>query len=172
MRVRSSGFTLIEMVVVVAIIVALAGVLVPLVTHELEDSRRVTARAHVNRLATGLTNFVRDTSYAPTGKNGAPQYHFLFSEGTLPESNSFASGGSTGMADFLERNTTGTTNWKGPYVKDVGSDPWGSCYLINTHGFFTARERAWVLSAGPNRRVDTRPLDDQPQMDDIAIFLE
>jgi prepilin-type N-terminal cleavage/methylation domain-containing protein len=172
MRARCKGFTLLEMIVVIAIIVAFAGVLVPVVRHELEGTRLATARSDVARLASAVNRYMTDTSYAPTGKNGAPRYHFLATSGRSPEANSFASGGSGSTVDFLERNTTGTAEWRGPYVMDLGPDPWGSCYLINTHGFFTARERVWVLSAGPNRRVETRPKDDQPQGDDIAVILE
>ncbi|MFH0943814.1 MAG: type II secretion system protein GspG [Planctomycetota bacterium] len=169
---RDRGFTLIEMVVVVAIIVALAGVLVPIVTNELMDARKTTAQADVNRLATAVTQFIKDTSYAPTGKNGALSYHYLHSEGTEPTANSFASARGSDLRNFLTTNALGTQGWKGPYLQELGADPWGSQYLVNVHGFATSEERAWVLSSGPNRKVDTGVADTSPRGDDIAIFLE
>ena len=111
-------------------------------------------------------------SYAPTGKNGALSYHYLHSEGAEPSSNSFASARGTGLEDFLSSNSLGTEGWKGPYLQELGADPWGCRYLVNVHGFATTKERAWVLSAGPNRKVETGVADTSPQGDDIAIFLE
>jgi len=169
---RNSGFTLIEMVVVVAIIIALAGILVPIVTNELDESKKAAAQAAVNRVSTAVTQFIKDTSYAPVGKNGKQTYHYLYSAGNTPKSNKFASGGSTYIENFLSTNKLKMTNWKGPYMQEIGSDPWGCRYLINAHGFFSTSERAWVLSAGPNRRVDTKPGATKLAGDDIGIFVE
>ena len=169
---RSSGFTLIEMIVVLAIIVALAGILVPVVRNELEDSKKAKAQATVNRIATAITQFIKDTSFAPTGKNGRATYHFLYTDGQTPSSNKFASGPGTHLRNFLGQNKLKVTNWRGPYLQDVGSDPWGSRYLVNAQGFFSSSERAWVLSAGPNRKVDTKPNATKPAGDDIAVFVE
>ena len=169
---RSRGFTLIEMIVVVAIIVALAGILVPIVTNELDDAKKATAQATVNRVATAVTQYIKDTAYPPTGKNGKSSYHYLYTAGTTPSSNKFASGGSTTVENFLARNKYGTANWKGPYLQEIGADPWGCRYLVNTHGFFSNKERVWVLSAGPNRKVETKAIDTAPQGDDIALYLE
>lgn len=166
------GFTLIEMIVVVAIIVALAGILVPVVTNELEDAKVADARATVNRIATAITQHIKDTSFPPTGKNGKFSFHYLYSTGTTPAGNKFASGASTSLENFLAKNKYGTNGWKGPYLQELGADPWGSRYLVNAHGFFSNTERVWVLSAGPDKRVDTLATDTAPKGDDIGLFLE
>ncbi len=169
---RSSGFTLIEMVVVVAIIIALAGILVPIVTGELEDAKVATAQATVNRVATALTQYLKDTSFAPTGQNGQKTYHYLYGDGTVPSANKFASGQGALLSDFLTENTTQTTGWKGPYLQRVEADPWGCAYLVNSNSFFKSTERAWVLSAGPDRTVNTTAASTVPLGDDIAIFVK
>lgn len=173
MKHRDEGFTLIEMVVVVAIIIALAGILVPVVSNELDETKKATAQAAVNRIATAVTQYLKDTSFPPSGQNGALTYHYLYNNaGTTPANNPFASGSAARLEDFLSRNRYGTTNWKGPYLQESAADPWNCRYLVNTHGFFVNNERAWVLSAGPNRTVDTLPNDMKPRGDDIAVFLE
>ncbi len=166
------GFTVIEMIVVVAIVIALAGIVVPVVTNELEDAKMTDARATVNRISTAITQHIKDTSFPPTGKNGKFSFHYLYSTGTTPAGNKFASGSSTSLENFLAKNKFGTSDWKGPYLQEIGTDPWGSRYLVNTHGFFSNTERVWVLSAGPDKRVDTLATDTVPKGDDVALFLE
>ena len=83
-RPRTRGFTLIEMIVVVAIIVALSGVLVPVVSNELSDSKLKKAHDTVNRIATAIDAYIKDTGFAPTGRNGRREMHWLSSTGQLP----------------------------------------------------------------------------------------
>ncbi len=166
------GFSFLELLVVVAILVALAGVLVPVVNGELEASKKATAQASVNRIATALTEFIKDTSFAPTGEGGKRTYHVLHSDGAAPRGSSFTSGEATTLERFLCRNELKVENWHGPYLRPVGSDPWGGRYVVNSHGFFTNDERVWILSAGPNGRLETSPGDSRPGGDDIGLFLE
>ena len=169
---QSRGFTLIEMVVVVAIIIALAGILVPIVTNELDEAKRSAAQTTCNRLATGITQYMKDTSFPPTGENGKKTFHCLQGTGVPPSSNRFASGNIGQLDDFLANNATATDNWKGPYVGEVGPDPWGSAYVINSHGFFNGKERVWVISAGPNRKLETNPKSTTLGGDDIGMFID
>lgn len=169
---RQRGFSVLEFVVMIAIMAALAGILVPVVNGELEASKKATAQSTVNRLATALTEFIKDTSFAPTGPNGQRTFHSLHTDGTPPANDGFSTGEASHIEPLLCRNDLNVKNWRGPYVRPVGADPWGSCYVVNAHGFFTNDERVWILSAGPNRRVDTAPGDSKPGGDDIALFLE
>ena len=166
------GFTLIEMIVVVAIIVALAGVLVPIVTNELDDAKKSSAQATVNRLATALTQYMKDTGFAPTGKNGLKEFHFLASKGDLPTQNDFAEGAVRSTDDFLTNDTFSVRNWRGPYLAETPSDPWGSAYLVNVNGFFNGKERVWVISAGPNRTLETGAKSTTLGGDDIGLFID
>jgi prepilin-type N-terminal cleavage/methylation domain-containing protein len=166
------GFTLIEMVVVIAIVIALAGILVPIVTNEIDDAKRATAQAALNRISTAVSQYTKDTTFPPTGPDGAKTFHFLAGQGTLPEENKFDSGPQGRLEDFLAKNASGTKVWKGPYLQDVEADPWGRCFLVNVHGFLNGKERVWVLSAGPNQRVETNPKNTTLGGDDLGMYVD
>ncbi|HND56043.1 MAG TPA: prepilin-type N-terminal cleavage/methylation domain-containing protein, partial [Pirellulaceae bacterium] len=143
MSTRARAFTLIEMIVVVAIIVALSGILVPVVTNEMSDSKLKRAHDAVNHIATAIDRYMKDTGVAPTGKNGRRDMHWLYSTGQMPMKNAFDSGASGSVADFLTVNSCGVEGWRGPYLPALGADPWGTAYIVNVHAFFTDRERVW-----------------------------
>ena len=168
---RSTGFTLIEMIVVIAIIVSLAGVIVPVVSGELEDAKQARATADLNRLATALGQYMKDTAYMPTGRTGRNTYHFAYTNGSMPASNDF-NGRSAHLRRFLEVNDFGGKNWRGPYAGDIGPDPWGRAYLINLHGYWKDSENVLVLCAGPNGSVDTPPSGTQAGGDDIVLLID
>ena len=171
-KARRSGFTLIEMIVVVAILVALAGILVPVVSSEMASSKTGKALADCNRVAGGLNQYIKDTAFFPTGNQGASTNHFLYGLGTLPGSNDFASGASASLDGFLSVNTNGGSNWKGPYMQSVKADPWGRAYVVNTHGYFNSAENVWVISAGPDGNVDTAQNATTPGGDDIGVLID
>jgi hypothetical protein len=63
-------------------------------------------------------------------------------------------------------------SWRGPYVDDVTADPWGRKYVANVWNAHGDRGGPlWVLSAGPNGRVDTRPSSRTVSGDDVARLL-
>ncbi|MEW6743477.1 MAG: prepilin-type N-terminal cleavage/methylation domain-containing protein [Planctomycetota bacterium] len=167
-----AGFTLIEMIVVIAIIISLAGVIVPVISGELEDAKQARAVADVNRIATAIGQYIKDTGYLPTGNKGQDKYHWLYSYGDQPSSNDFASGPGTHLRRFLEMNDFGGKDWKGPYAGDIGPDPWGRAYIVNVHGYGQDDENVLVLCAGPNGEVDTHPSATQAGGDDIVILID
>lgn len=102
------GFTLIEVIVVVAILSILAASLAPLVAAQIDQARRQATEDHLEVLADGLRAYERDVNAFPpdTGDD---------------------------VADLgeLEADTLGLTDWNGPYVTarwdagDYASDAWG-----------------------------------------------
>src|SRR5262245_5036798 len=130
---RASGFTLIEMIVVIAIIISLAGVIIPVVSGELDDAKQARAVGDLNRLATAIGQYIKDTGYKPSGDRGAQLYHWAYTNGDQPISNDFNDGRSVHLRRFLEVNDFGGPHWKGPYLGDLGADPWGHAYVVNLH---------------------------------------
>ncbi len=166
------GFTFVEFVIVVAVIFAIAGIVTPFVAKDLDEAKQKSARDDVNRIASAVLRYMTDLQYPPTGESGRASFHLVVSEGIDPTENSFGSGDSTSLDTFFSVNTWNAAGWRGPYLSPVGTDPWGSRYLLNVEGYSNPTERVWVLCAGPDRKVDTAPGDLEPRGDDIAVMLK
>src|SRR3990172_4016230 len=66
MKVRNEkGFTLIEVIVVAGIIAILAGILVPMIFKEIDESRITRASADTKSISTALIVFRKDTGAWP-----------------------------------------------------------------------------------------------------------
>lgn len=173
----SSGMTLLEIVVVLAVVAALAAVLTPIVSGYLEDARLQRARSDAGTLADALLQAQRDLGDFPIFVDGSPSartlddpstFDVLLGPGRVP---SFAGagwstahdGGSDAdqLADQLVSNapgypTQGRFAWRGPYVEEPSADPWGTAYLVNAENLRPAQgDAAFVLSAGPDGTVQT-----------------
>jgi hypothetical protein len=131
------------------------------------------------RIAAALTQYVRDTRLFPTGPGGDETVRFLVGDGALPTGNPFddaccsgSPGAGARLADYLTDGTlNGGPRWRGPYLESLGSDPWGHAYLVNVHGYYTA-ESVWILSAGPNGVIDTRPGSTTVAGDDVGVLVQ
>lgn len=173
MRLRGkNGFSAIELIIIIAIFVGLAGVVVPIISQEIQDSKKSHAIADINRIATALNQYIKDTLFFPTGNQGSTTYHYLFTDGAMPQNNIFASGEGVHAAQFLRKGEFGGKRWKGPYLQSIPADPWGNSYIINVQGFFNMGERAVILSAGPDGAVNTQANDSTPGGDDLLLLID
>lgn len=72
---------------------------------------------------------------------------------------------------------TPSYNWKGPYIESFKKrDPWGNNYLVFVNAMHTASSGAtkkygWIISAGPNGKIETNTLDSDLKGDDIGLML-
>jgi type II secretory pathway pseudopilin PulG len=168
---KQRGFSFPEFVVVVALVVALAGVITPYVARDMSAEKNNTARTEVNRIASAVLQYMNDTQYPPTGDQGKPSFHWLAGPGHPPSNNAFNSGDSAALDEFFVKNTWAMAAWRGPYLDNPSEDPWGCHYIVNVDGFSNHAERVFVLSAGPNRTVETKPSDNEARGDDVAVVL-
>jgi general secretion pathway protein G len=154
------GFTLIEVVVVAAIIAILAGILVPIIFKEVDEARITRAAADVRSISTAMLIFKKDTGQWPVmDATCNPTVTLLTGDGKVP-ANLAAMGYQTAVTglydDHLSTNANGCyNNWKGPYMAKVNADPWGNAYVTNADGFSIQNRELWILSAGPNGVIDT-----------------
>jgi prepilin-type N-terminal cleavage/methylation domain-containing protein len=173
---KTKGFTLIELAVVLAIIAVLAAVLTPLVTGYLDQARIARAQADVRTIADAMKLHQRDTGRYPvyasssdyTAGTIAGTDEILAGPGTAPTNLGSLTGwsGTSTSASTLENWINGnfsgvsTANafpkaaFRGPYVASIQSDPWGYEYLLTADNLGSS-DHAFVISAGPNGQLDT-----------------
>jgi general secretion pathway protein G len=98
------GYTLVEMLVVLAIIGLIVGMVGPRVLGQLSDSKAKTARIQIEAFTAALDIYYLDTGHYPTSNEG--------------------------LAALMQK-PAGTANWNGPYLKSnaVPNDPWGRPYI-------------------------------------------
>lgn len=180
----ASGFTLVEVIVVLAVVLLLTGIAVPMISGYMEDGRRARAAAEVKMLGAAVLSFQKDVGGHParnsTGTDN--RLNVLLTGPSIPSANPWRTGhrfatwgmnASTGdrIDNHLLVNapggnaaaaypTTGELRWRGPYLP-TGSplDPWGRPYVINViSGWSTSatnNRKVFVLSAGENGVIDT-----------------
>ena len=169
------GFTLIEVVVVVAVIAILAAVLTPYITKYIDDSRIAKARNEAQVIAAAVTNAFKDLGRWPNRNTAVADYGGLFTGLAASTPTAAFFGAATGWAapgaqwnsldTHLVTNghtypAAGDAKWAGPYAATLPVDPWGRPYVINAANFIPPPLPAqpfpvWVLSAGPNGIVET-----------------
>jgi len=166
----ASGFTIVEIVVVVAFIALLAGVLSPVVSSQIEDAKQGRAMGDMEVLAKAFTTFRTHTSVWP--------YPSL-----TPVTTADITSGCDDLTDFrcLYANGNALSGWSGPYLNlgvEVGDstrvakapsrkssgdgflDPWGQpyrVYRIAPSGVNTGMIA--LLCRGPDGAVNTSAND-------------
>jgi len=172
---RSRGFTLIELAVVLAIIAVLAAVLTPMVTGYIDQARVARATADVRSIADAARLYQRDVGEFPiwantteyNGGSGTPSGVIAGAVGTNPTdngSNYLSSVGASSLESYMNANTlsrattgaVGKTVFRGPYIGNLDSDPWGRKYFLTGANLKTgAANWGFVISAGPDNTFDT-----------------
>jgi len=122
----TSGFTLIEVLVVVVILGILAGLIVPRIMDRPDQARAVAARNDINAIMNALKLYRLDNGVYPAGDQG--------------------------LLALVQRPETGNIprNWKtGGYLERLPKDPWGGDYLYLNPGI---QGEVDVVSLGADRQ--------------------
>ena len=110
-RRATPGFTLIELVVVIAIIATLAAVVAPSIFRNVGDAKTTAAKSQLELLSLALSAYRLDCDAFPTTEQGLEALRTAPTVGELPN------------------------NWRGPYLSRlVPLDPWGRAYTFVSPG--------------------------------------
>lgn len=105
---RQHGFTLLELLVVVAIIALLVGYVAPRYFGQVSKSEVTAAKAQIDALGKALDEYRLDTGHYPPTESG--------------------------LAALVSRPAN-EPRWNGPYLrKSVPLDPWGHAYVYRSPG--------------------------------------
>lgn len=106
---KQAGFTLVEMLVVIAIIGLIMGLIGPRVLSYLSESKVKAARIQMQSFQSSLDLFYLDAGRYPTTAEGLAA---------------------------LVKPTPGVAAWNGPYLKggNVPNDPWNHSYVYRAPG--------------------------------------
>ncbi len=110
-RSQRHGFTLIELIVVVAIIATLAAVVAPAVFRNVADAKTTAAKSQIDIFALALNSYRLDNDVLPSSEQGLEALRTMPNVGEPPR------------------------NWRGPYLSQVlPTDPWGRPYIYVVPG--------------------------------------
>lgn len=100
-----SGFTLLELLVVLMIIALLAGFVGPKLFSQVDQAKQKTARSQMKSLSESLGQYRLDVGQYQTASQGLKA---------------------------LTHMPSGVKGWRGPYLsQEVPNDPWGNAYQWN-----------------------------------------
>jgi general secretion pathway protein G len=123
-----SGFSLVELLLVLVILTTLAAIVVPKFSGRSEQAKVTAAETQISNFETALDAFEVDNGYYPKGDDGL---------------------------QLLLEEPKDATNWRGPYLKkSIPLDPWNNEYIYDCPG--KNNEDGYDLySMGPDGRKGT-----------------
>ncbi len=191
LRVRDKGFTLIEIIVILAVISILVAILTPTVLKFIDDAQRSSAANSVQVIAAALNDLIKDTGKFPGSKtsktflcsaNGdfATDSTSTWASSSAVCSNFFdhliindPDGSGTPDESVSDYRTTGKRRHRGPYLSSTDEDPFGNVFQVNVSTLKGGdRNPTWVISAGPDGDFQTATTDKKLAGDDIGIRIK
>lgn len=160
MNKRKSGFTLMEIMVVIIVIAVLASVAGPMIGSITDQGRASATKSKLSSLKSALLAYQADVGRFPfTGSSGQSKTATCYCQSTLLGTtddtnvlvcNSFSLvGGSSSVKNYGKK-------WKGPYMDSEASD-----FMVDSWGkniqYIASGKNIYLWSFGPNMTNDCAP---------------
>jgi len=102
---KQSGFTLVELLLVLVILALIAGLVLPGIIGKAESAKAKAAKSQISRIEMSVETFYLDTGNPPSS------------------------------LEQLVNEPSGVNGWNGPYIKNsLLKDPWGQAYKYSVPG--------------------------------------
>jgi general secretion pathway protein G len=128
-RTNQSGFTLLEIMIVVSIIVILLGLAINKMGNPTGFAKDTVVRADIQSIGTQLMQYEAMNGFYPTTEQGL-------------------------QALVTQPDSEPRPNRWFPFFKELPKDPWGSLYIYRCPGI-KHPDKYDLYSAGPDRQADT-----------------
>jgi len=134
----SGGFTLLELIVNVAIIGILAAIAIPAYINFRDKAKIAQAKSYLHTIQLAIEQLANDTEKWP-----GPQNVGVTADKEIWDLSKDEAG--------LVKTNGGFPNWRGPYMQSVPKDPWGSNYFFDPDYYVKGVKYAAIGSFGPNQ---------------------
>lgn len=131
------GFTLLEVLIAIALLAAIAALLITNLDRILGGGNREVARIFVNETME------------------VPLMTYRVHMGNYPSTEE-------GLEALVRRPSEDATNWQGPYVRDLPKDPWGNPYQYRFPGEINT-DTYDLWSWGPDGRDSDQNIGNWPE---------
>jgi len=182
---NSRGFTLVEIIVILAVISILVAILTPTVLKYIDEARGDRAGADVKNINAMINDLIKDTGKYPGDKLESGNTFLCSSTGTVGQAGWGTTATCESLDNHLVTNSPGTTatsddypssgkfRWKGPYITNLSEDPWGNGYQINASTLVGGNTSVtWVISAGPDGTFQTSVTATSLSGDDVGVRIK
>ena len=166
------GFSLIELLIVLAILVLLASLVAPRLLGSREKANVDAAKTQISLLKTSLEMYSLHMGGYPSTEQGLKALVERPSSSSLSETSGddgfggddefgveedLADLGLDDEAESLDGDSGGNSNWQGSYLKSdsLPKDPWGTAYRYEFPGQNNKVGEPDIWSLGPDRKDNT-----------------
>ncbi len=187
-RQATGGFTLIEVIVILAVVSILVAILTPTVVKYIADAQQSKAESDVKALSAALSDIIKDTGKYPGTKLFTNTH--LVTDGTLLAGTGWTDDPlvTVNLSFHLlindpnedgpdnppnDYSTGGRKRWKGPYLQALDEDPWGNAYQVNATTLVGGNTTStWVISAGVDGIIQTSSAAVVLAGDDVGVRIK